>query len=139
MTDMPPPPPHVTPGFEPAPEPPKPTFSLDMWRLIHGGIVVDAEQARRMGELYIEILYGPEALEQHRPLSVVQDGELWWATGRWIIPPEPPGGVYVFAPKHRFEMILWRPDGRVLHIADASREHPQDPTEFLRRILNDRE
>lgn len=65
------------------PDPPKRGRMLDFRAMTHGCLVSDPEMARRLGDTYLEILYGTEERDRQQPLVASEQDDCWRIEGSW--------------------------------------------------------
>lgn len=76
---------------------------------LKGGVIGNAEVARRFAELVLEFTQGPEMLQQQSPLTVEDRGDTWFIQGSWNRNKTEPGSG-------PFEMIVRKKDAQVLDL-----------------------
>lgn len=89
------------------PDPPKMGQQLDFRAMTHGCLIPDAEMARRLGETYVELLYGTEELERQRPFVTSDQADCWRVEGSWNRDKKLDGEAWFYA-------TIWKYDGRLV-------------------------
>lgn len=82
---------------------------IDVTELLKGGVLGDADVAKRFAELVLEFTQGGEELERQRPLTVEDRGDTWFVLGNWNRDQTQQG----FGP---FQMTVKKRDAQVLDL-----------------------
>lgn len=80
---------------------------LDFRAMTHGGLVSDPEMARRLGEAYVEILYGADERGRQQPLVAAEKDDCWKIEGSWNRDGAMGENGWFFA-------TIWKYDGRLV-------------------------
>lgn len=89
------------------PDPPNRGRMLDFRAMTHGCLVPDPEMARRLGDAYLEILYGTEERDRQHPLTASEQDDGWKIEGSWNR-----GGA--MGEQGWFYAVIWKYDGRLV-------------------------
>ena len=84
-------------------------WHVDVTEFMRGGVLGNADIARRFAELVLEYTQDPGMLEQQKPLLVEDRGETWYILGSWNRDRKTPG----FGP---FQMTVKKRDAQVLDL-----------------------
>lgn len=60
-----------------------PSHMVEFVNMARGGVIYDAEVARKIGEILLEAHYGKEEFERQRPLVVEDKASYWRVEGSW--------------------------------------------------------
>jgi hypothetical protein len=93
---------------------------VELVSIARGGIIYDAEVARKIGEVLLEAHYGKNELERQRPLIIEDKGAYWRVEGSWNRDQKLEG-------QGSFFLSVAKYDGRVLDIGMWGIVHP-DPS-----------
>lgn len=89
------------------PDPPKRGRMLDFRAMTHGSLVSDLEMARRLGDAYLEILYGIEERDRQQPLVASEQDDCWRIEGSW-------NRDGAMGERCWFYATIWKYDGRLV-------------------------
>jgi hypothetical protein len=89
------------------PEPPKRGRMLDFRAMTHGSLVSGPEMARRLGDAYLEILYGTEERDRQQPLVAAELDDCWRIEGNW-------NRHGALGERGWFYATIWKHDGRLV-------------------------
>jgi hypothetical protein len=104
---------------------------LDFRAMTHGALVSDREMALRLGDAYIEILYGAEERDRQQPFVAFEQDDCWRVEGSWNRQGE-------LGERGWFYAVVWKYDGRLvdfgihLHI-----EHNPADRELINKAISD--
>jgi hypothetical protein len=91
------------------PAPDAPSTSVMLIQMARGGVVFDAELARRIGEKLLAAHYGADELARQRPLLVQDRGDHWRVEGNWNRDQKIPGPGAFF-------LSIQKSDSRVIDL-----------------------
>lgn len=80
---------------------------LDFRAMTHGCLVPDPEMARRLGDAYLEILYGTEERDRQHPLTASEQDDGWKIEGSW-------NRDGAMGEQGWFYATIWKYDGRLV-------------------------
>ncbi len=86
-----------------------PSTTVMLIQMTRGGVIFNAELARKIGENLLESHYGDGELNRQRPLIVTDKGDHWRVEGSWNHDQKIPGAGAFF-------LSIQKSDGRVIDL-----------------------